>query len=78
MADNEYLLANKAYELDKHLITPYGMPLARQPEHRAFNRAHSAERAKIEHTFGVLKARWPSLKSLGLRIGDDIVGTTFE
>jgi hypothetical protein len=72
MADNEYLLADKAYELDRHLITPYKMPIARQPSHRAFNYAHSVERVKIEHAFGVLKARWPSLKGLGLRIGDDI------
>ena len=73
MADKEYLLADKAYKLDKHLITPYKMPIARQPAHKAFNRAHSVERVKIEHAFGLLKARWPSLKSLGIRIGDDIV-----
>ena len=72
MADNEYLLADKAYELDKHLITPYKMPIARQPAHKAFNYAHSRERIKIEHAFGVLKARWPSLKSLNWRIGDDV------
>ena len=53
-------------------ITPYKMPIARQPSNRAFNRAHSVERVKIEHAFGVLKARWPILKSLGLRIGDNI------
>ena len=58
MTDDEYLLADKAYEIDKHLITPYMMPIARQPSHKAFNRAHSVERVKIEHAFGVLKARW--------------------
>ena len=73
MTDNEYLLADKAYEIDKHLIMPYKMPIARQPSHKAFNRAHSVERVKIEHAFGVLKARWPSLKSLRIRIGDDVV-----
>ena len=73
MTDNEYLLADKAYEIDKHLITPYKMPIARLPSHKAFNRAHSVERVKIEHAFGVLKGRWPSLKSLRIRIGDDVV-----
>ena len=73
MSDNEYLLADKAYEIDKHLMTPYKMPIARQPSQKAFNRAHSVERVKIEHAFGVLKARWPSLKGLWIRIGDDVV-----
>lgn len=72
MRDNEYLLADKAYELDKHLITPYKMPIAQQSSHKAFNYAHSVEWVKIEHAFGVLKARWPSLKGLGLRISDNI------
>ena len=72
MTDNEHLLADEAYEIDKHRITPYKMPIARQPSHKAFNRAHSVERVKIEHAFGVLKARWPSLKSLSIRIGDDV------
>ena len=48
------------------------MPIARQPLHKAFNRAHSVERVKIELAFGVLTARWPSLKSLRIRIGDDM------
>ena len=47
MTDNEYLLADKAYEIDKHLITPYKMPIARKPSHKAFNRAHSVERVKV-------------------------------
>ena len=73
MSDDEYLLADKAYEIDKYLTTPYKMPIARRPSHKAFNRAHSVERVKIEHAFGVLKARWPSLKSLWIRICDDVV-----
>ena len=74
VADNEYLIAdNKAYELDKHLITPYKIPIVRVPTHRPFNRAPSAERVKIEHDFAVLKADSTSLKSLWLQVGDDIV-----
>jgi len=40
---NEYILADKAYKLDKHIITPYKLP-----------KAHSKERIRIEHAFGVL------------------------
>jgi DDE superfamily endonuclease len=33
---------------------------------------HSQERINIEHAFGVLKARWPSLRCLPVRIRTDI------
>lgn len=72
MADHEYILGDKAYQLDKHLITPYKLPIARQAECKAFNKAHSNERIYIEHTFGVLKARWSSLRSIPIRIRHDI------
>jgi hypothetical protein len=67
-----YILADKAYQVDKHIITPYKLPVARQPSYKAFNKALSERRIKIEHAFGVLKARWSSLKSLPVRIGDDV------
>jgi DDE superfamily endonuclease len=72
MSSDEYIVAGKAYQLDKHIITPYKVPIARQPSHKAFNKAHSEQRIKIEHAFGVLKARWPSLRSLPVRIRDDV------
>lgn len=64
----EYLLADKAYQLNRHIITPYKLPAARAPHYRLFNKAHSNRRIKIEHSFSVLKARWASLKGLPIRI----------
>jgi DDE superfamily endonuclease len=72
MSSSEYILADKAYQLDKHIITPYKLPIARQPSYKAFNLAHSRQRIKVEHTFGVLKARWSSLRCLPVRIRDDV------
>jgi DDE superfamily endonuclease len=62
VSSNEYILADKAYQLDKHVKTPYKLPIASRPAYKAFNKAHSKERIRIEHAFGVLKARWPSLR----------------
>ena len=53
-------------------ITPYKLPAAREKANKAFNFAHSKERIKIEHSFGVLKARWPSLRSLPVRIRHNV------
>jgi DDE superfamily endonuclease len=72
MNNDEYILTDKAYQLDKHIITPYKQPIARQPSYKAFNKAHSKQRIRIEHAFGVLKARWSSLRSLPIRIRDDV------
>lgn len=60
----EYLLADKAYALNRHLIIPYKEPAASQPENAAFNYQLSIPRVKIEHAFGVLKARWPTLRNI--------------
>ena len=64
----EYILADKAYALERHIITPYKEPLARRPTYSAFNPALSVLRVKIEHTFGIFKARWPSLYDIPIRI----------
>ena len=72
MSSDEYLAADKAYQLDKHVITPYKLPIALRPSHKAFNRAHSEQRIRIENAFGVLDARWPSLRSLPIRIRNDV------
>ena len=72
MDSDEYLAADKVYQLDKHVITPYKLPIARRPAYKAFNKAHSEQRIRIEHAFGVLKARWSSLRSLPVRIRDDV------
>jgi len=67
----EYLLADKAYALQPHVITPYKDPEARKQDNARFNYQLSIPRVKIEHAFGVLKARFPSLRSMPIRIGTD-------
>jgi hypothetical protein len=57
ISSNEYILAGKAYQLDKHIIIPCKLPIASRPAYKAFNKVHSKERIRIEHAFGVLKAR---------------------
>ena len=65
----EYLLADKAYALERHIITLYKEPAARQPVNAAFNFQLSIPRVKIEHAFGILKARWPTLYDIPIQIG---------
>lgn len=55
-SSNEYILADKAYQIDKHIITPYKIPIAYQKPYRDFNLIRARHRIKIEHPFGVLEA----------------------
>ena len=67
----EYILADKAYALERHIITPYKEPASRQPNNATFNKQFAKTRVKIEHAFGVLKARWPTLRNIPVRIGEN-------
>ena len=71
LRSHAYLLADKAYSLEMHVIVPYKDPYAREHPKAAFNYQISIPRVKIEHAFGVLKGRLPSLRSLLVRIGLD-------
>ena len=71
--ENEFLIADKAYALERHVITPYKGQAGRQKQNSKFNHHLSTCRVKIEHAFGVLKARWPSLKNLPIRINEDCI-----
>ena len=73
----EYILADKAYRVTRRCITPYKEPLASQIAggYREFNLHLAEARVKIEHTFGVLKSWWGSLKGIPINIqsGNDHV-----
>lgn len=64
----EYVLADKGYTCTPRCITPYKRPRARQIANRYkhFNEVHAAVRINIEHSFGILKARFPSLDFIPL------------
>jgi len=66
----EYVVADKVYALERHIITPYKESLARRRAHSALNYALSVPRVKIEYAFGILKACWPSLYDLPVRIAE--------
>ena len=72
-ASHEYLLGDKAYAVGPHLIPPFKEPQARRPECANFNYNLSIPRVQIEHAFGILKARFPSLHKVPIRIRQDRV-----
>lgn len=65
---DEYLIADAGYALKERVITPYKQPLASLPANRLFNELFSSARCKIEHTNGIWKNRWASLKGIRTQI----------
>jgi hypothetical protein len=64
----EYLLGDSAYTCTDHMITPFKKPRARQRNETRFNATLSSRRIAIEHVFGILKARFPAVTRIGIRI----------
>lgn len=65
-SDGDYLLADKGYKITPYSIRPFNDNELRSADERrrrtAFNKAHSRARIIVEHTFGLLKGRFPVLK----------------
>lgn len=68
LGPGEYVLADKGYTCTLRCITPYKKPRAAQIDggYKYFNQVHSSARINIEHCFGILKARFPSLDFIPL------------
>jgi hypothetical protein len=66
--DGQYLLADCGYALKEHVMTPYKQPAASEPPNRVFNELFSSARCLIEHTNGMVKNRWASLKGVRTQI----------
>jgi hypothetical protein len=64
----EFLLADAGYALREVVLTPYRLPTAALPHNRMFNEVQSSARMPIEHTNGVLKGRFQSLKGIRTQI----------
>lgn len=60
----QYLMADSAYALSKYCMKPYTEPLASLPDNALFNWRFARTRVVNEHTIGILKNRWSSLKGL--------------
>jgi len=74
---DEYVLADKAYRVTRHCMTPYKEPLASREAggYCEFNLHLAEAQIKIEHAFVVLKNRWGSLKGIsvyGRRVKDHV------
>jgi len=64
----EFLLADAGYALREFVLTPYRLPTASLPHNQMFNEVQSSARVPIEHTNGVVKARFQSLKGIRTQI----------
>jgi hypothetical protein len=65
----EYLIGDKAYPLNRHLITPYKSPRGGtlSQDRLTYKQYVSSQRIQIERTFGMLKQRFQILQD-GFRI----------
>ncbi|MBW0564385.1 hypothetical protein O181_104100, partial [Austropuccinia psidii MF-1] len=64
----QYLLADSAYPLNEHLIPAYRAPAANAPINAEFNYCLAKSRVRNEHTIGILKGRWASLREMRLNL----------
>jgi hypothetical protein len=65
---DQYILGDSAYPLSTRLLTPYKGPAANIPSNIKFNEYFSRARVVVEHTMGLLKSRFESLRGLRVRL----------
>lgn len=67
----QYIIGDSAYKVSETVITPYktNSRLLTVQERNRFNEIVSKYRIRVEHTIGLCKERFPSLKELRLNIG---------
>lgn len=68
---NEYLLGDAAYTNSEITVSPYKAPATNFRDNSNFNYFHSTVRMDIEHSFGIIKKRFPSLNNLRLTISTE-------
>ncbi|EFP82516.1 uncharacterized protein PGTG_08472 [Puccinia graminis f. sp. tritici CRL 75-36-700-3] len=66
--EGQYLLADSAYELSHTVIPAYKVPAANITINSQFNFCLAKARVRNEHTIGVLKSRWSSLREMRLHL----------
>ncbi|ETP42144.1 hypothetical protein F442_10923, partial [Phytophthora nicotianae P10297] len=64
----EYLLTDSAYPLMQTVLPAYRSPQADIPDNKEFNNYIAMSRVRNEHTIGVLKGRWSSLRELRIQL----------
>lgn len=71
LSPGEYLLGDKGMKYTARVIGPFLRPECTTAEHDNFNYQLAKLRVRSEHTIGILKGRWGSLRELRLGIGSD-------
>ncbi|PLW33316.1 hypothetical protein PCASD_15530 [Puccinia coronata f. sp. avenae] len=66
--EGQYLLADSAYALSSICIPAYKAPTANIPANTEFNYCIAKSRVRNEHTIGILKGQWSSLRELCLAL----------
>ncbi|KAF9578498.1 hypothetical protein BGW38_005665, partial [Lunasporangiospora selenospora] len=64
----EHLLGDAAYKLSPTIMTGYPRIQSQIVNASISNRLHCSSRVKIEHVFGMLKEKMPSLTKLFMRV----------
>jgi hypothetical protein len=68
--DTEYIIGDSAYSPTDYMISTYKKPVGApmQPDKEVFNTKLSKPRVSSEHTIGILKGRFPFLRSIRMRL----------
>jgi hypothetical protein len=66
----EYLIGGSAYTPSNHMVPPFKKPRASKTAEARFNSIVRSQRVAIEHTFGQIKARFPFLTSVPIKIAN--------
>jgi hypothetical protein len=67
---DQYLLADSAYKLSNTVIPAYKAPAAYIPKNSEFNHCIAKARVRNEHTIGMLKGWFSSLREMRLQLFD--------
>lgn len=69
-SEREYILGDSAFSNSSIMVSSYKKPLGATlpPDHEAFNNKLAKIRITSEHTIGMLKARFPWLRSIRMQI----------
>jgi hypothetical protein len=68
--ETEYIIGDSAYGTQNFMVSTYKKPVGApiHPDHEVFNTKLSKPRVTSEHTIGILKGRFPFLRSIRMRL----------
>eukprot|EP00980_Cylindrotheca_fusiformis_P014079 scaffold3682_cov70-Cylindrotheca_fusiformis.AAC.1 len=71
--DREYIIGDSAFENSRHMVSAFKKPKGESipPSHEKFNEKLAKLRIISEHCIGILKGRFPWLRSIRMKIKED-------